>query len=190
MKDKILRWWRYTWIRTIVRDTISGIKNLIRWFPVIWKDRDWDQYFIYQIIKVKLEKQAKYIGGRDYHSEAKRDAEKMRLVCRLIERQQEESYSMEYMDYQDIDFKLVPTDETERWYTVEETVNGEEYDDFFKKYPRQYKRVLSGEVNRYRIQIEEKDKRTIAMEISHENQKRCKDLIFKIMSENIERWWD
>jgi hypothetical protein len=97
---------------------------------------------------------------------------------------------MEYMDYQDIEFKLVPTDETERWYTVEDTVNGEEYDDFFKKYPRQYKRVLSGEVNRYRIQIEEKDKRTIAMEISHENQKRCKDLIFKIMLENIERWWD
>jgi hypothetical protein len=157
MKDKILRWWRYTWIRTIVRDTISGIK---------------------------------YIGDRDIHTEAKRDAEKMRLVCRLIERQQEESYSMEYMDYQDIEFKLVPTDETERWYTVEDTVNGEEYDDFFKKYPRQYKRVLSGEVNRYRIQIEEKDKRTIAMEISHENQKRCKDLIFKIMLENIERWWD
>ena len=33
-------------------------------------------------------------------------------------------------------------------------------------------------------------KRLIAMNISHINQKRAQDLLFKILNENINRWWD
>jgi hypothetical protein len=28
------------------------------------------------------------------------------------------------------------------------------------------------------------------MEIAHENQKRCQKLLFNIMHDHIERWWD
>lgn len=31
-----------------------GLRNLYRWFPVIWCDRDWDWAYLYQIIEVKL----------------------------------------------------------------------------------------------------------------------------------------
>lgn len=33
---------------------IEGIQNLIRWFPVIWKDRDFDDYYLYAILEKKL----------------------------------------------------------------------------------------------------------------------------------------
>jgi hypothetical protein len=65
----------------------------------------------------------------------------------------------------------------------------ENFDEYFKKYPRQYKRVLSGEVNRFKREGE-KDKKLIAMEIAHENQERAKKLLFRLMENNIERWWD
>jgi hypothetical protein len=33
-------------------------------------------------------------------------------------------------------------------------------------------------------------KKEIAMKMSHKNQDRCRNLIFKIMNDHIQRWWD
>jgi hypothetical protein len=66
----------------------------------------------------------------------------------------------------------------------------ERFDEYFAKYPRQYKRVASGEINRYNREFAEKDKQLVAMEIAHENQQRCQKLIFSIMHDHIQRWWD
>jgi hypothetical protein len=189
MLYKIKLWWEFEG-RYYHKDFVRGIKNLFRWLPTIWKDRDWDSYYIYEIIRVKLEHQAKYIGDRDFHTRAKTDVEKMRLVSKLIKLQQDDFYDMEYMDYHNTKYDFIPTDETEKWFTMEDTLISENFDDYFKKYPRQYKRVMSGEINRYGRPIEDKDKKEIAMEIANENQDRCRKLIFKIMESEIERWWD
>lgn len=186
---KLKLWWEFEG-RYYHLDFIRGIKNLWKWFPTIWKDRDWDDHFIYEILRVKIENQAKYISDRDLHVSAKRDAERMRLVARLIKIQQDETYAMEYMEYHETKFDFIPTDETKKWYTMEDEIVSERFDEFFKKYPRQYTRVLSGEVNRYRRPAEEKDKKLIAMEISHENHERSRELLFKILNSHIERWWD
>jgi DNA-directed RNA polymerase subunit N (RpoN/RPB10) len=121
---------------------------------------------------------------------AKRDAERMRLVARLIKLQQEDHYAMEYLDYHESSFEFVPTDATEKWFTMEENITSERFEEYFAKYPRQHKRVLSGKIDRYRRRIEEKDPQIIAMEIAHENQACCRRLIFDIMHNHIERWWD
>jgi len=36
----------------------------------------------------------------------------------------------------------------------------------------------------------EDDKQVIAMNIAHINHDRARKLLFKLMEENIERWWD
>ena len=187
--EKISLWWRFEG-RYYHKDFTRGVKNLWRWFPVIWKDRDYDGHYIFEVIRVKLEHQAKHIGDRDIHTTAKRDAEKMRLVAKLIKLQQDDFYDMEYMDYHNTKYNFVPTDETEKWFTMEDTLISENFDDYFKKYPRQYKKVLLGEINRFGNEVDETDKQRIAMEIAHENQDRCRKLIFKIMESEIERWWD
>jgi hypothetical protein len=66
----------------------------------------------------------------------------------------------------------------------------ERYDEYFEKYPRQYKRVLNGEINMFKRELREKDDKIIAMEIAHENQKRCRKLLHKILEGNLEKWWD
>lgn len=187
--EKIALWWKFDG-KYMHKEFARGVKNLWRWFPTIWKDRDWDDSYIFEIIRVKLEHQANYIGGRGIHVSANRDAEKMRLVAKLIQLQKDDFYSMEYMDYHNTEYDFVPTDETEKWFRMEDTLISENFDDFFKKYPRQYKKVLSGELNLYGKEVYETDKQRIAMEIAHENQERCRKLIFKIMSDEILHWWD
>jgi len=194
--DKIRLWWDFD-ARYYHKDFIQGVKNLWKWFPVIWKDRDWDSHFIYEIIRVKLNNQADYIGGKNRHTRAKRDAELMKLCSRLIQRCQDDHYDMEYMDYHESNYNFIDiTDDDDipekyrKGKKLDIELVSENFDDYFKKYPRQYKRVMSGEVSRFRRPIEEKDKQVIAMEIAHENQDRCRKLLFKIMERRIEGWWD
>jgi hypothetical protein len=61
------------------------------------------------------------------------------------------------------------------------------YPEYFAKYPRQYKRALDPNTKWY---YSEKSDKTIAMWIGDENQKRAQTLLFKIMNENIRKWWD
>lgn len=194
MKDKIQRWWRYTWIRSAFRECKQGIRNLWRWFPVIWNDRDWDYTFIYSIIAKKLEHQAKHIAEYGVHDEATRDAQKMLTVVRLIQRQRDDFYHYECHDYYDAEWKKIPLDAAGTIYSMDEELLSDNLDAYFARYPRQYKRVMSGEVNFFSglgfSEEQEKDRKTIAMEIARENQDRCRRLLFKIMEENIERWWD
>lgn len=189
MFSKIRLWWKFDG-KYYHKQFARGVKNLWRWFPTIWKDRDYDGHYIYELIRVKLEHQAKYIGDRDIHTEAKRDAERMRLVARLIKLHQDDFYDMEYMDYHETKYEFVPTDETKKWYTMEDELVSERFDAYFAKYPLQHKRVLAGKIDRYQRPIEEKDQKLIAMEIAHENSERCRKLLFQIMSDHIDRWWD
>ena len=104
-----IKWWLED-ARYYPKNFIAGVKNLCKWFPVIWKDRDWDDHFIFEVLKFKIKNQSKYIGDKDRHTSAKRDAEIMMTVVRLIERVQDETYNMEYMDYHKTKNLFVETD--------------------------------------------------------------------------------
>ncbi len=187
--NRIKSWWRFKG-RYFLKDFKQGIRNLWRWFPTIWKDRDWDAYFIYEILRVKLENQAYYIGNKDRHVEAKRDAERMLLCARLIKIQQDDLYHMEYLDYIKESYEFVATDDTNKWYSMESKLLNDDLDTYFALYPKQYKRALSGKLNRFQRPAFDRDRQLIAMEIALDNQERSRKLLFKIISQHIERWWD
>ena len=50
-----------------MRTIISRIKNLIRWFPVIWNDQDWDSEYTLDILLKKLEHQRDFFLSKDTH---------------------------------------------------------------------------------------------------------------------------
>jgi hypothetical protein len=169
----------------------QGVKNLWYWFPIIWKDRNWDGHYIFEIIQHKLEGQANYIGRRDLHTRAQLDAKRMRLCISLIKKVQEEDYTMEYMDYHKdrVWFTDVEDRPGNSLYNSEEV--WEKYDEYFAKYPLVYKRVLKGDgVFTLNGRDDSDMKRIIAMNIAHLNHDRARKLLFKIMEENIEGWWD
>jgi len=183
MIEKTKLWWKFEG-KYYYKDFIRGVKNLWKWLPVVWKDKDWDPSHIYKILQFKLEQQAYGIGSRDRHTRAKRDAELMLLCARLCYIQQEDSYENEYMDYIKKEYEFVPTDETKKWYTMEYETVEDNLDEYFALYPRQYK--LSIKENPHKSKYREE----IAMEIAYKNQKRSRRLLFKILEERIGDWWD
>jgi len=182
-------WWKFEG-KFIIKDIIQGLKNLIKWFPIIWKDRDWDYRYIYDILKLKLENQAKYIGSKGIHTTAKRDAEIMMTCVRLIDKIKDEEYVMEYMNYEKSKFWFQDIPDNPDLKSLEYKLISENYDDFFKKYPLVYKKCMLGQGEWSKHDFRPNDKEYIAMDIAHTNQKRAHDLAFKILKENINKWWD
>jgi hypothetical protein len=185
--DHISLWWDHDG-RYLAKEFIRGIKSIRYWLPIIWKDRSWDDSYIFTILSHKLKAQAQYIGGRGIHVRAERDAEVMMTCVRLIEKVQEEWYSMEYMDYHKTKHWFEPVPEKEGYSTWESRELEENFDDYFAKYPRIYKRVLNGE-GIFKLDGTD-DKQRTAMNIAHINHDRARKLLFKIMEQNIEKWWD
>jgi len=185
--DRIYLWWDNE-AQFYPKDFKSGVKNLWYWLPIIWKDRNWDHQFIFDILSHKLKAQSAYIGGRDIHQNAKRDAEIMMTCVRLIEKVSSEWYSMEYMDYHKTKHWFEPVSDKPGYSSWESRELEENLDDYFAKYPLIYKRVMNGE-GWFKID-NENDKQRIAMNIAHINHDRARKLLFKLMEQNIEGWWD
>jgi|GEM_PF-1629301 hypothetical protein len=179
-----------------IRNFFVSVKNLIRWFPIIWKDRDFDDHYIWEIMKNKLRWQAKYIGDRDFHTRAIMDAKRMRLCANLMDKVQDEFYSSEYMDYHESKWNFLDIPDKPGFKELDMETTSEHFDDYFKKYPLAYKKVLANkELQIFGIKARDGEtevdvKQRIAMNIGYYNHNRARKLLFKIMEENIEGWWD
>lgn len=90
-------------IRSYFKRIKVAIKNVVRWYPTISKDQDWDYYYIYQILKQKLEFQKEYISKHSLHKSFLRDIETIDECLRLIDIVQNEKYINEAIenDYDD-----------------------------------------------------------------------------------------
>jgi hypothetical protein len=183
-------WWKFEG-RYYHKDLYRGIKNLIQWLPVIWKDRDCSSYYIFRILEHKLKLQAKGIAKRDIHVSAQRDAEIMMTCVRLMDKIKDDYYESEYMDYYETNLWFEDIKDNPGYSTMKSEMISEKFDEYFKKYPLIYKRVLNGEgifpVNQ---KIGSEKKQTIATNIAYINQERANKLLFKILENNIKRWWD
>lgn len=130
---KLYRWvrWKLPYQHKYIK---YGVKNLYKWFWVVWRDRDWDHHYIFEVLKFKLEKQAKHLAEVGFHSNAQRDAELMMTCVRLISKIQNEYY----------------------------------YDKLYKSDIRSYE----------------------AIQNAIDKHNKSKRLLFKIMNDRIEEWWD
>lgn len=186
---RIYLWWIFDG-RYLYSELKRGIKNLIYWLPVIWKDKNWDGHYIFEVLKHKLKAQAKHISDKNSHTRAQLDARKMRLCVSLIQKLQDSVYSLEYTNYEEERHWFEPCEDSESYSWESENI-WEDYDTLIKKYPLIYKKVLNGEGP---YSLDGKDgieiKKLVVMSICSINEKRANRLLFKIMEENIQKWWD
>ena len=176
-------WWKFKG-QYIPHDIKQGIKNIIKWFPIIWNDRDWDHNYIYTILKSKLEFQSKCLSGYNRFESTSRNVQIINLCIKLIDRIQDEYYGLEYSDYHESTMDFIPCiDKRHKGnFEMKTELLSEHFDDFYKKYPRIYKEMIK--------KYPKEDKKGIAFYISKRNSERCKKLFFKILETNIEKWWD
>lgn len=81
-----------------VRNFIQSVKRLRRWIPIIWDDRNWDYWYIYEMLKNKLQDMEIALRLYGSHEDNEYDAEKIRTAIKLIDRVQNEYYTQEYYD--------------------------------------------------------------------------------------------
>jgi hypothetical protein len=100
----------------------------------------------------------------------------------LIERVQVEYYGTEYVDYFTSNYTWEDFDENSKQLVIDEISNIA--NDYFKKHRSTVKKCLKKDRNLLF------DRKRLAMAVAHENQKKCQALLFRILSERINWWWN
>ena len=165
-----------------IRLFMTGCKNVIRWSPTIFKDRDWDHWHIYNILQKKIEFQRQEIIYANRHTDINRDNRDMTIVLNLIERVNEDFYSVEYLDYSESKFRFEPIEGDDEYYTMEQDVISENYNEYIKKYQSSVRKVLK--------EKPDLNKKDLCFWVARHNEEKAHDLLHKILKERIRHWWD
>ena len=181
--DTRFKWGKYVHWR--IRYFFKGIWNIIRWAPTLYKDKDWDDYYLTKIIQKKIEHQRKCLVNANRHTEIDRDNKYMTLILNLIEREHEDYYALEKYNY--CEQRLV-TDQAEdgSGYNVEIETVWENLDEYLAKYPTAVRAVKKAYPEHRNL----KDKHSLSMFVGIYNQERCRNLIFEILKRQSACWWD
>jgi hypothetical protein len=73
-------------------DVPYGVRNLVNYFPIIWKDRDWDYHFWLELNIKKLERMERSFREHGNHVDSERDADNVRNVRRALQRVLDDAY--------------------------------------------------------------------------------------------------
>jgi hypothetical protein len=172
--------WRNTHWR--LRYFLGGIKNIFRWMPTLYKDKDWDDWYIFTILQKKIEFQRKEIIYANRHMEVDRDNRDMTIVLNLIERVKEEYYGTEYLDYSETKFRFEPIEGDDDHYSLEQDLISENYDEYLRKYPSSVRKVSK--------EKPDLNKRDLCFWVAKHNEEKAHNLLFKILKERMRWWWD
>ena len=176
MKNKLKDIWRN--INYWPRRKWRQIKNVIGWIPVVWKQFDFDYRYSLDVFKYQLSKQVKFMeSDKAIGVNSKNDAEKIRMVVRLMDKVYDEDYSCEYqqklkdkygedvIDFEFLDIPDRPDYSTMKWkFEVDE---------------------------KYELQREEiRENHDKWFQESQYKQERAHKLLWKLIEFYIRGWWD
>lgn len=134
----------------MIRNIKHFIKNLWKYRFFLFKDRDWDYAFLYNIMQLKLDNM--YIECMNGNAADKSRYKHIKIASKLITIIRDETYL-------DAAYNTFPS-----------KINIER--DFY------------GWLNEKNFQ------RDVAVDLAYKKQDKAKKLLFKIMYEKIDYWWD
>ena len=162
-------------------DIPQGLKNLVIWFPTVWRDRQWDHHYIYIMLRQKLHFAEQSIRYHGYHLNHIRDANRIKVCVNLLDRlindvYHENAFKRHREKWGDPDMKFVPIEESKF-----PSLNGGKYSEMIIKYPN-----VKSEKDKEK---ERKDFR-YAYKLEEQLRKADLDLLFKLMRKHIQTWWN
>lgn len=149
----------------------QGISNLIRYFKIIWKDRDFDYAYIYYLLDKKLEFIQKRYETKYLFERQENELKYIKLVRRLINMSLNEYYSSFYFSFIHGEGKYLSVrDKNQIEIMFDKTLS--------KNYKKIYDKHQHLSIKSRRIHV--------ALDLD----KKCDALIWKILSNKIGLWWD
>ena len=176
---KRLRLWYKFEGKYMFKNFKQGIKNLINYFSIIWKDRDWDYRYTLNILEYKLKRQRNHIEKNKRFIGYEFVVRDIDICLNLLDKFKEDYYNLEMYDYLDQTHEFIPTDKTNKWFTLEFKTQRNDLQKYFEKYPKIYEKYKHL-----------KDDKKIAHKMGDHLNNKCKKLFFKILEEKILSWWD
>lgn len=151
----------------MLQKLIKSVTNLIKWFPIIWNDEDWDYNYLYKILTIKLENMEKYfVSDKTLATSSKQTGHELMVVKNLAKRLANDNYLenalTEYNKlYKDKDlFGSEPSDNPR--YTTLVEVGTKHQHDMFRRAGK-YSEIMK---------------------------KQDKIMLFDLIKKNIDGWWD
>ncbi len=167
-------WWHSTGFH-LHKIIWTGVKNIIKWIPIVWKDRDWDHAYIMYALRFKIKNTADYIEKHKRYENWQRDVERMRLCIRLFDALEEDIYELEYQKYYETRGYVDHDD------FYQQEILRDDLDTYLDKYPNYYRRLPDKDKER---------KIWAALMIGHARHNRASNLLFELIKRNIYYWWD
>lgn len=156
----------------IVRHFFVGIRNLIYWFPVIWNDRNYDNFYISKILRHKLADKEKHFRKYGMSVGAARHAKQMRVCMALLDRHMAGEYDT-----------MVLAEHDRKWGELEIGWNPLDNGNYEMTSSR------PGVASDKDAALEEREYRWRASRIRRLQQQDI-DLLFRIMAKHYDEWWD
>lgn len=157
-----------------IKRKVWQIRNLFRWFPIIWNQYDFDYHYCLEVFKFQLQKTAERLESEDAVTQsAKHRASQIRTAIRLMEKVYDEGYSLEYFDKIEERFGEEATD-----FYFEDTGHGDG-----SSYLKRNSDLLPNakEIEEFREKEREK---------SLAKQEKAERILWLYIKNNIEGWWD
>ncbi len=162
-----------TRVRVFFRDIKTGIKNLIIWLPIIWSDRQWDFWFIYEILHKKLSLMEHFIRKYGYHVRSEQDADNIKKCVLLLKRLKDD-------DYHENAFKQ----HKEKWGELKFNFRKSDKANLSKLH------IVQDNVETEKDKIQERKDFKAACEREDFLKQQDLDLLFNLMNKHIRTWWD
>jgi len=161
-------------IKDLPRNISQGIKSLWIWFPVIWKDRQWDNQYIYEVFRHKLHLTEQLIRHHGHHLYRIKDADQIKVCINLLDRLIKD-------EYHETAFKK----HEEKWGAAELNFKDSE------EYPKMSVAAITHpNVKTDEDKVNERKEFKIASEHESRLREQDLDLLFKLMRKHIQGWWD
>lgn len=172
--EAVRDWIEDTWLETthFFKKVRSLFHNIWKFRKILWRDRDWDQGFFYELLEFKLRSIHKYFSSDapvSLCSQRKKYRRNILVCAELVKRIREENYFKYY--YRDVDCS---------W-----DANWEIDPEKPTRYRMKEKTKEQGPKS-YWGYIEQKQ----LNEIEKQMKKQDQDLLFKLLTKHLDTWWD
>lgn len=161
-------------IRYWPRSFKTGITNLVRWFPIVWKDRQWDHQFIYIALRHKLNLTEQFIRHHGIHVNNIADADKIKKCVILLDRLMKDEYHENAFKRHDEKWGGAELD----WKDLEDDSNRSELI------------ITHPNVKTEKDKIKERKDFKLSIKKEQHLREQDLDLLFTLLRKHIQTWWD
>lgn len=156
---------------------IFQIKNLVKWFPVIWNQYDFDYHYAIDVFKFQLKKTADYLESHKAYSIDSHDrAKRIRTIIKLMDKVYEEEYLIEYFQRLET---LYGKDIFEHVFIDTGRGDGTTYMKFKYEVTKSDAEIKVIDQDFHRMLSESRDK-----------QEKAHRILWKLIERNIRTFWD